>query len=86
MMMTDEKKAITTIMGRRRNPDGSTAEAPMVPSEVSNEENESDPRLEASKDIMSALNEKHPGKLMEAMANFHDLHSMRDDAEEPSDD
>ena len=79
MMIIDKDKATTTIMGRRRNPDGSTAEAPMVPSEIKSEEGESDPRHEAAKDILSALNEKHPGKLMEAMINFHDLHQMHKD-------
>lgn len=76
MMIIDKDKATTTIMSRRRSPDGSTAEAPMVPSEVKSEEGVVDPRHEAAKDILSALNEKHPGKLMEALSAFHDLHSM----------
>lgn len=77
MMMIDKKKAITTIMERRRDKDGSTSEAPMVPSEVKSEEGESDPRHEAAKDILSALHEKHPAKLMEAMGAFMDMHGMR---------
>lgn len=63
-------------MERRRSKDGSTSEAPMVPSEIKSEDGDPDPRHEAAKDILSAMHEKHPGKLMEAMAAFHDLHGM----------
>lgn len=82
MIMTDPKKALTTVIGRRREPSGSTSESPMVPSEMMSEEREMDPRHEAAKDILSAIHEKHPAKLMEAMAAFHDLHAMRDNTED----
>lgn len=71
-------------MDRRRDKDGSTTESPMVPSMMKSEEGESDPRHEAAKDILSAMNEKHPGKLMEAMAAFHDLHSMHQSSDDDS--
>lgn len=76
MIIIDKDKAHTTIMGRRREKDGSVKEAPMQASEVKSEEGEPDPRHEAAKDILSALHEKHPAKLMEALAAFHDLHKM----------
>ena len=80
MIITDQKKAIATMMAKRR-PDGSVDSAPMVPSSTKTEEGEIDPRHAAAEDIMTAFHEKHAGKLMEAMAAFHDLHSMR---KEPS--
>lgn len=84
-MIIDKDKAFTTIMGRRRESDGSVSEAPMQASDVKSEDGEIDPRHEAAKDILSALNEKHPGKLMEALAAFHDLHSAhpKDDTSAP---
>lgn len=81
MLMIDKDKAYTTVMGRRRDADGSTSEAPMVPSDIKSEDGNADPRHEAAKDILMAMNEKHPGKLMEALAAFHDLHSMHKDPE-----
>lgn len=85
MLMIDKDKAYTTIIGRRREKDGSTSEASMKPSEMKSEEGESDARHEAAKDIMMALNEKHPGKLMEAMGSFMDLHSLHKEPTESAD-
>lgn len=80
MLMFDKKKAISTVMQSRREKDGSVSGAPMVPSVMKDEGGEIDPRHEAAKDILSAVNEKHPGKLMEALAAFHDLHEMHSTA------
>lgn len=83
MMLYDEKKATATIMGRRRDKDGSKTEAPMVPSSARTDDGEPDARLEAMKDFLMASKEGHPRKMMEAMAAFHDLHSrMKDDTED----
>lgn len=76
MLMIDKDKAMTTVMARRREKDGSTSESMQKPSKVMDEDLNADPRHEAAKDVLSAMSEKHPGKLMEAMAAFHDLHSM----------
>lgn len=84
MLIIDKDKAISTVMSRRREKDGSTSEASMKPSEVKSEEGEVDPRHEAAKDILAALNEKHPAKLMEAMAAFHDLHKMHSEQKDSS--
>lgn len=78
MLMIDKDRAYTTIIGRRRAKDGSTTEAEMAPSSVMNEERDADPRHEAMKDFLSAIQEKHPGKMLEAMTAFHDLHQMRE--------
>lgn len=77
MIMVDNKKAITTIMARRRDKKGSTSETLMHPSQMKTEEGETDPRHTAAEDILSALNEKHAGKLTEAMSAFHDFQTMR---------
>lgn len=87
MLMIDKQKAISTVMDRRRSKDGSTSEASMKPSMMKSEDTSSDPRHEAAKDILVAINDKHPGKLMEAMAAFHNLHEMHTTSdEEVSDD
>lgn len=77
MMIIDKDRAYTTVMARRREKDGSVMESPMAPSEMKSEDLEPDARHEAAKDILAAMHEKHPAKLMEAMANFIDLHGMR---------
>jgi len=84
MIMIDQKKAMATIMASRKNKDGSTDSAPMVPSAAQADDGSMDGRHAAAQDIISAMDEKHPGKLMEAMANFHDLHKahMENEPEE----
>lgn len=73
MMMPDPKKAIMTIMAKR-HPDGSRSAAPMKEERSMSEEGEMDPRHAAAQDVMMAMHEKSPERLMQAMGNFHDLH------------
>jgi len=79
MMMIDKDRAYETIIGRKREKDGSVSESAMKPSENMAEGGEMDPRHEAAKDILMAMNEKHPGKLDEALRAHHDLHMMHKD-------
>jgi hypothetical protein len=76
MFLYDRKKAITTIMGRRK-PDGTRLSGPasMKPEIVRNEDRELDGRHSAAQDALAAISEKSPAKFMEAMANFQDMHS-----------
>lgn len=75
--MIDPKKAYQTVMAKR-NPKGEalSGPAPMNAEVSKDEDGEMDPRHAAAQDVMSAMHEKSPEKLMQAMANFHDLHSM----------
>jgi hypothetical protein len=76
MMMHDEKKALMTIMRSRKDSKDPGMAAPMKTESVSNEDGEPDGRHAAAQDMMAAMNEKSPEKLMAAMMNFHDLHAM----------
>lgn len=75
-MMHDEKKALMTIMRKRKESGGPSMAAPMKTEEVKSEDGEPDGRHAAAQDMMAAMNEKSPEKLMEAMMNFHDLHAQ----------
>lgn len=80
-MLFDQKKAITTMMARRKsNGDRSMGPAPMKPEIMKDADGEMDGRHAAAQDMMGAMHEKSPAKLMEAMANFIDIHSARKDA------
>lgn len=84
MMIFDKKKALMTIMSKRNPKDGATSSAPMASEISKSEHGEVDGRHAAAQDIISAMHEKSPQKLMEAMAAFHDLHSMhKEDSAEP---
>lgn len=76
MMMVDDKKALMTIMRKRKEAGSMASGAPMKTEEVSNEAGEPDGRHAAAQDMISAFHEKSPEKLMTAMMNFHDLHAM----------
>lgn len=66
-----------TIMAKRK-PDGEKlSESPMKPEVVKDEDGQVDGRHVAAQDIMSAIHEKSPEKLMNALANFHDLHNAK---------
>lgn len=69
----DQKKAITTIMARRK-PDGSRTAAPMKAEIVKDEAGEPDGRHEAAQDMMAAMHEKSPQKYSEALSNWMDIH------------
>jgi hypothetical protein len=77
MMILDKKKALMTIMSKRNDGSGETTSAPMQSEVVKSEDGEIDGRHAAAQDIMAAIHEKSPAKLMEAMANFYDLHMSR---------
>ena len=75
MIIFDKKKAIATMMGRRQHKDGSTTEAPMKPEMAAKSEGgEIDGRHAAAEDVLMAIHEGSAQKMMEALANFHDLH------------
>ncbi len=75
MMIMDKKKALMTIMSKRNPKTGETSSAPMAEQVSKSEDGETDGRHAAAQDVISAMSNKDPQKLMEAMANFHDLHS-----------
>jgi hypothetical protein len=74
MIILDRKKAMMTIMAKRHPKDGTQTQAPMASEASKTEDGEVDGRHAAAQDIIAALHEKSPQKLMEALANFHDLH------------
>jgi hypothetical protein len=76
MIIFDKKKAMQTIMSKRHPKDGSVSSAPMATEAAQDEDGMPDGRHAAAQDILSAMHEKSPQKLMEAMANFYDLHAM----------
>jgi len=83
MLIHDKKHALMSILSKKSK-DGSVSASPMK-SEITKEEDGSlDGRHSAAEDIMSAIHEKSAHKLMEAMANFHDLHSAHKEDEEES--
>ena len=74
MMIWDKKKALTTIMAKRDPKSGERTAAPMQEQVSKDEDGEVDGRHAAAQDILAAMHEKNPQKLMESLANFHDLH------------
>jgi hypothetical protein len=77
MLPFDEKKAITSIMAKRHPKSGEQSSAPMAAElPTKDEAGEIDGRHAAAQDVLSAMHEKSPQKMAEALANFHDLHKM----------
>lgn len=76
MIIHDQKKAMQTIMARRKSGDGSIAAAPLRPEVSMTEEGVKDGRHSAASDILMAINEKSPQMLMDSLAAFHDMHSL----------
>ncbi len=76
MMMHDDKKALMTIMRKRKDASDPGMGMPMKAESVKDEAGEPDGRHAAAQDMMAAFHEKSPEKLMTAMMNFHDLHAM----------
>lgn len=71
-----------TIMGKRHPKSGEMTAAPMAPELHSKDEaGEIDGRHAAAQDVLAAMHEKSPQKLMEALANFHDLHMAAKESE-----
>lgn len=83
MIIPDDNKRIATIMSMRKSAQGeSLGSASMKPEIVKKEDGSVDGRHVAAQDMLAALNEKSPEKLMRALGNFMDLHSMHEDKEE----
>lgn len=77
-----------TIMARRGEKGGEhiASPTPMVSTEVKDEDGEVDGRHAAAQDVIAAMNEAHPAKLMGALSNFIDLHNAMASTEEPIED
>lgn len=77
MFIHDKKNAIMTIMAKRGPKGGeiTAGPAPMKSEESMTEPGMPDGRHEAAQDMIAAMHEKSPEKLMQAMANFHDIHA-----------
>lgn len=74
-MFFDDRKAITTIMSKRDGKGNVTmSPTPVKPESHKDEDRKMDGRHAAAEDILGAHHEKSPGRLMEALANFIDLH------------
>lgn len=82
-MFFDEKKALTTIISKRKSDGEKVSAAPMKTEEVKSEDGKEDPRHLAAQDILSAIHEKSADKLNQALQNHHDLHSsMKSDEQD----
>ena len=76
MIIHDQKKAMQSIMARRQGLDGDVASAPLKQEVVATEDGHLDGRHAAASDMLAAIHEKSPMKLMDAMAAFHDMHQL----------
>ncbi len=85
MIIPDQKKAVMTIMAKRSPKDGATSSAPMKSEVVKEEDGAMDGRHAAAQDVMMAMHEKSAHKLMEALANFMDMHMSRGDKNDEED-
>lgn len=77
MMMVDDKKALMTILRKRKEAGAPVSAAPMKQESVKDEDGVPDGRLAAAQDALAAFHEKSAEKLMGALGNFYDLHSMQ---------
>jgi hypothetical protein len=84
MFFGDDKKKIATQIVGKRDAKGERSMSPtaMKPEEVKTEAGEVDPRHLAAQDVIAALHEQSPLKLMEALGNFIDLHQSHASADE----
>lgn len=74
-------------MMAKRGPKGGemlSGPAPMKSEVMKDEEGMPDGRHAAAQDMIAAFHEKSPEKLVQAMANFHDIHSSMAKEESPS--
>lgn len=83
--MWDKKQAMQTMLQKRRSGGGpiEASATEMKPEVVKDEDGEMDGRHMAAQDMMSAMNEKSPEKLMQSLANFMDLHLAQPEKEDP---
>jgi len=78
MIIPDDKRRISTIIASRKSAKGvSLGSAPVKPEVVKEASGEIDGRHVAAEEILIAIAEKSAAQLMNALANFHDLHSSR---------
>ena len=87
-MMFDKKRAMQTIM-QKRGAKGGALEmkpTPMKPEIVKDEDGLPDGKHLAAQDMIAAFHEKSADKLMQALGNFMDLHSVADKKRDPRDD
>ena len=85
MIIHDKRKAMATIMASRKGKDSANVGpgTPVQPQRSMSEGGEIDPRHAAAEDVIAAMHESNPQKMMEALAAFHDLH--RDASEKAED-
>lgn len=78
MIIPDLKSRVTTMIGSRRDSSGEMLSSPveMKAEKSMTEPGEPDERHIAAGDLISAIHEKSPQKLMEALSNFIDLHQI----------
>jgi hypothetical protein len=86
MIIPDKNKAMMTMMAKRNPQDGDMSSSPMKAEVSMNEGGEIDGRHAAAQDAIMAMHEKSPEKLMQALANFMDLHLNEPSSEEPEKD
>lgn len=85
-MIIPDEKTMTLIMAKRNPKDGSSHKSEMKPQKSMNEGGEVDGRHAAAEDAISAMHNKDPHQLMQALANFMDMHMNMPDSEEPESD
>jgi len=82
MFFDDKKRAVTTIMSKRHPKTGDMImeNVTMKAEVVKDEGGEVDGRHLAAQEILGAMHEKSPHKLMSALMNFMDIHHSTKDA------
>lgn len=84
MFIHDKKNAVTVMM-KKRGPQGGevlSGPSPQKAETVLDEEQMPDGRHTAMQDFLAGVHEKSPEKMMQAMMNFHDMHSSMGPAKE----
>lgn len=83
MFFDDHKKAVATMIAKRRGAINSTPIS--MKSQMSREENgEIDGRHAAAEDAIAAFHEKDPHKVIKALSNYIDIHNSRSKDESSS--
>ena len=78
MIIPEDKKRIATIISSRKSASGEKlGAAPMAPQVVKEEDGSIDGLHVASRDMLAAIHEKDPAKLMNALMNWQDIHASR---------
>lgn len=87
-MMWDRKKQMGALMQKRKAGGGplEIAASPMKDEVVKTEDGMPDGRHMAAQDMMGAMAEKSPEKLMQALSDFMDLHLAQPAKQDPRED